>query len=70
MPPPSRPDESELVELLMNGFRSRGLVLEESTVAWVSKAWCFTKREDPSEAVEEVEPVVVEAPDLSGAGAR
>ena len=51
-------------------FGEFGLVLEESTVAWVSKAWCFTKREDPSEAVEEVEPVVVEAPDLSGAGAR
>ena len=30
LPTPSRPDESELVELLMNGFRSRGLVLEES----------------------------------------
>ena len=30
LPAPSRPDESELVELLMNGFRSRGLVLEES----------------------------------------
>ena len=30
LPPPSRPDESELVELLMNGFRSRGLVLEEA----------------------------------------
>ena len=29
LPAPSRPDESELVELLMNGFRSRGLVLEE-----------------------------------------
>ena len=29
LPTPSRPDESELVELLMNGFRSRGLVLEE-----------------------------------------
>jgi len=30
LPSTSRPDESELVELLMNGFRSRGLVLEES----------------------------------------
>ena len=30
LPASSRPDESELVELLMNGFRSRGLVLEES----------------------------------------
>ena len=50
-------------------FGEFGLVLEESTVAWVSKAWCFTKRETPSKDVEEVEPVIVEAPDLSGAGA-
>jgi len=58
---------TDLAEL----FGEFGLELEESTVAWVSKAWCFTKKETPSDVVEEVEPVVVEAPDLEGAaGAR
>ena len=58
---------TDLAEL----FGEFGFELEESTVAWVSKAWCFTKKETPSDVVEEVEPVVVEAPDLEGAaGAR